>query len=71
MARLKFWDLFQPNPDGTLQAIRRLKIGGFTIEPGQKIKHGVLFSGFDIFQYTGRDLEVEEVEGVEVITGVY
>lgn len=71
MARLKFWELFQVNPDGTLQPIRRVSVGGFTLEPGQKIQRGITFSGFDLFEYTGRDLEVEDKDGLEVVTGVY
>ena len=71
MARIEFWKLFQVNPDGSLQVIRRLSMGGFTLEPGQRIERGVTFSGFDIFQYTGRDLEVNEQNGVDVVTGVY
>jgi len=71
MSRISFWKIFQINPDGTLQPIVRVSIGGFILEPGQKIQKGVAFSGFDLFQYTGRDLEVNKQGDVEVLTGVY
>lgn len=71
MSRKPFREIFQVNPDGTLQVIRRVRIGGFTLEVGQKIQRGITFSGFDIFEHTGKDLEVEEQDGTEVVTGVY
>ncbi|HEX3568380.1 MAG TPA: hypothetical protein VHT70_01755 [Candidatus Saccharimonadales bacterium] len=71
MSRISFWKIFQVNPDGTIQPIVRVSLGGFILEPGQKIQQGVTFSGFDLFQYTGRDLEVQKKDGTEVITGVY
>ncbi len=71
MARVKFWDLFQVNPDGSLEPKKQISIGGVTLQPGVKFTRGVSFSGFDLFQYYGADLEVEKKDGVSVITGIY
>ena len=69
--RMRFWDLFRANPDGSLQPTRVVKIGGVQMDPGVKFTRGVAFSGFDLFQYYGRDLEVEIQDGVAVITGIF
>ncbi|MDB5161464.1 MAG: hypothetical protein JWO96_844 [Candidatus Saccharibacteria bacterium] len=73
MARIKFWDLFQLNPDGSIRPKKPIKIAGVVLSPETSYSKGVLFSGFDLFQYYGRDLEVEEQPGgaPSVITGIY
>lgn len=71
MARVKFWELFQINPDGTLSPKVKIKIAGVQLDPGVKFTRGVAFSGIDLFQYYGVDLEVNQVEDVHEITGIY
>ncbi|MGC1177039.1 MAG: hypothetical protein WA843_03115 [Candidatus Saccharimonadales bacterium] len=73
MTRVKFWDLFQPNPDGSIQPKKPIKIAGVVLSPSVSFNKGVLFSGVDLFQYYGRDLEVDEQpdNNPGVITGVY
>jgi hypothetical protein len=39
--------------------------------PGVRFTGGVSFSGVDIAQYAGRDLEVEIANGVVVIRAIY
>jgi hypothetical protein len=73
MSRVGFWDLFRPNPDGSISPVRPIKIAGVVLEPDTKYHRGVLFSGWDLFQYYGRDLELEDQAGNNppVVTGVY
>lgn len=73
MARVTFWDLFQLNPDGSIQPKKKIKISGISIDAGVKLTRGVAFSGYDLFQYYGRDLEVEErpAENLTEITGIF
>jgi hypothetical protein len=73
MARVGFWDLFTLNPDGSIQPNRPVKISGVVLDPSTKYQKGTLFSGWDLFQYLGRDLELEDQPNNEppIVTGVY
>lgn len=71
--RVSFWDLFQPNPDGSISPKQSVKIAGVVLNPTTQYKRGILFSGWDLFQYYGRDLGVEDQPNGEppVVTKVY
>jgi len=73
MSRVKFWDLFQLNPDGSIRPIKSVKVAGVVLNPDTNYSKGVLFSGFDLFQFYGRDLELTEQpnNNPPVVTGVY
>ena len=72
-SKRKFWDLFQLNPDGSITPKEKIKVAGVVLDPNTNYSKGILFSGFDLFQYYGRDLEVEEAseDNPAVLTGVY
>ncbi|HEU4913882.1 MAG TPA: hypothetical protein VFT16_00540 [Candidatus Saccharimonadales bacterium] len=73
MSRVGFWDLFILNPDGSITPRKHIKIAGVILEPTEHYSKGILFSGWDLFQYLGRDLELEEQPNNRppVVTGVY
>jgi len=60
--RLSFDQVFQDNGNGSYTPISIVKIGEATMSPGVTFSSGVSFSGVNIAEYAGRDLEVEEHE---------
>ena len=58
--RVNFSQIFQLNSDGSIEPIRRIRIGGVEFGPGVRFTRGVSFSGIDLSQYIGRDFEVQE-----------
>ena len=72
MSRVGFWDIFEPMPDGSVRPRRAIKIAGVLLNPGTTYAKGILFSGFDLFQYYGRDLEIDETpDQPPTLTGIY
>ena len=71
MPRVTFNSLFKRNPDGSLEPTQTIRIGGVTMSPGVKFTKGVSFSGVDLAQYEGHDLEITMDNGTPVITGIY
>lgn len=72
MTRVGFWDLFEPMPDGAIKPKKKIKIAGVVLDPDNTYSRGILFSGFDFFQFYGRDLEIHESQNEPpVITGAY
>ncbi|MDD5432500.1 MAG: hypothetical protein PHO70_05895 [Candidatus Omnitrophica bacterium] len=71
MSRITFWELFQSHPDGSIEPLHPIKIGGVQFGPGVRFSKGVSFGGIDLIQYIGRDFEVETENGVYVLKGVY
>lgn len=71
LQRLKFFDIFQQNPDGSLTPKRVIQVGGITFGPGVAFGRGVSFGGVDFFQYQNNDVAVEEQGGVLIIKGFY
>lgn len=69
--RMKFWQIFKVYPDGSLEPIRRIKIGGVEFGQGVRFTRGVSFSGIDLTLYMGRDFEIEEQNDVLVLKGIY
>ncbi len=69
--RINFWQIFKAYPDGSIEPIRRVRIGGVEFGPGVKFTKGVSFSGIDLSLYVGRDFETDEINGVLIIKGIY
>jgi len=70
--RVSFDEVFQTSPDGAITPKATVTIGGVTMGPGVTFTRGVVFSGVDIANYEGHDLEVEkQADGAVVINGVY
>lgn len=69
--RLNFYQIFHVNSDGSIEPLRMLRIGSVQIAPGVRFGKGVSLSGIDLTQYIGRDFQVEEKDGILIITGIY
>lgn len=66
-----FWEIFKVHPDGSIEPIRIVRIGGVQFGPGVRFGRGVAFSGIDLALYIGRDLQVEEQDGIIILKGIY
>lgn len=69
--RKAFYDIFFYHPDGSLEPIHQIQIGGVQFGPGVRFGKGVAFSGIDLSNYLGKDFEVEIEGGVWKLIGVY
>lgn len=69
--RINFWKIFQVHPDGSIEPIRRIRIGGVEFGQGVRFRRGVSFSGIDLALHVGRDFDAEEENGVLVLKGIY
>jgi hypothetical protein len=69
--RLNFYQIFRTNPDGSIEPIRFVRIGGVQFGPGVRFGRGVSFGGIDLSQFVGRDFQVEEQNGILIIVGIY
>lgn len=69
--RYRFFDVFQETPSGGLTPRRRIRIGGVEFGPGVIFTKGVKFSGVDIFNFYGQDIDAEEENNVIVIKGYF
>lgn len=68
--RINFSQLFNIN-NGAISPKVPIQIGGVTMGNGVSFGGGVRFSGVDLFQHIGKDFEVEEVNGVYILKGIY
>ena len=69
--RYKFDEIFQKNEDGSLTPKRTIHISGVTLGYGLRFNKGVAFGGIDFFNFEGKDVEAEDVNGILNITGFY
>ena len=69
--RINFWQIFKTHPDGSIEPIRRVRIGGAEFGIGFRFAKGVTFSGIDLTQYIGRDFETDEQDGVLILRAIY
>ena len=66
--RVSFGEVFTTNPDGSFSPKGAVRIGAVTMRPGLSFRKGVVFSGVDIAEYVGHDLDVSrEPDGTVVI----
>lgn len=69
--KVNFYTLFKLHPDGGIEPIRNIRIGGIQFGPGVRFGSGVSFGGVDLSKYVGHDFSVEETNGTIVIVGIY
>lgn len=69
--RYKFNQVFREEEDGRLTPMHHVQIGGVSIGPGITFGSGVEFSGVNIHDFKGYDLEVEEKDNKLVVRGFY
>lgn len=66
-----FKDLFKKTVDGRLMPIRPIRLGNNILGPGIIFAKGHPFSGVDIFDFLGMDIEAEERDDILTIKGYY
>jgi hypothetical protein len=70
--RVAFSEIFNDNGDGSYTPKGAIRVGAVTMGSGVAFRSGVQFSGVDIAQYVGKDLEiVTHPGGIVEITGFY
>jgi len=70
--RKKFFEVFKKNEDGSLTPNETIKIGSVMLGAGSvKFSKGISFAGVNIFEYYGKDMEVEYKNDILVIKGFY
>ena len=69
--RIKFWEIFQENPNGSISPRTIIRIGGVTLSPGVSFVKGVTFGGVDFFNYYGMDFEIDKNGTITIIKGIY
>lgn len=68
---VNFYSIFKVNPDGSIEPIRPVRIGGVQLGPGVRFGGGVSFGGIDLSQQVGKNFLVEEIDGILVIVGIF
>lgn len=68
---INFFSLFKTNPDGSIEPLSIVSIGGVQFGPGVSFSKGVSFSGIDLTQHIGKDFLVDIVDGVSIIKGIF
>jgi hypothetical protein len=69
--RVRFSEIFRQNPDGSLEPLKRIRLGQVELGPGVRFTPGVKFGGIDIFQYFGHDFEASVDGDVLNLTEIY
>jgi hypothetical protein len=69
--RMSFNSIFRTHPDGSIEPLRPVRIGGVQMGQGVRFGRGVSFGGVDLYQYIGHDFSVQEQGGVLIIVGIY
>ncbi len=67
---VNFWEIFKQNPDGGIQPVKVVKIGGVQIGPGVVLGPGVSFGGVNLTQFAGKRLRIQETGGVTSILSI-
>jgi hypothetical protein len=69
--RINFYQIFRVNTDGSIEPLRMVRIGGVQFGPGVRFGGGVSFGGINLSQYIGRDFQVEDKDGILIVTGIF
>ena len=69
--RVKFTEIFNIHPDGSLEPKVIVEVGGVRLGPGVRFSKGVSFAGIDFTLFVGRDLQITRYSGYVKILGVY
>lgn len=68
---INFYQIFKINPDGSIEPLRVVRIGGVQIAPGVRFGRGVSFGGIDLSNYIGRNFSAREENNVLILTGIF
>jgi len=69
--RYSFWQVFKA-VNGNLTPLMPVRIGGVLLKPGIVFGRGLSFSGFDIFNVYGVDIDAEMgLDGILIIWGFF
>jgi len=68
--RIPSSEVFKENPNGSLTVKRPIKIGGVQLNK-VTFAGGVKIAGISLIELKGKDLQVDEIDGVFVIKGYY
>jgi hypothetical protein len=72
MALYTFYQIFTVINQDTLELLHTTKIGGATLQKGDRITRGEIVGGLDFFRYIGNEMNVEvETDGTHVVKSVY
>jgi hypothetical protein len=71
MARFSFSSIFTEHPDGSIEPIQTIKVGGIEISPGTILRPGVIIGGVDFTQFKGQDFEIETQGSILILKGIY
>lgn len=69
--RYQFNQIFRENPDGSLSAVRQLRVGGVTFGPGISIGQNAVLGGINFYQYKDHEFETEDENGILIIKAIY
>ncbi len=69
--RINFYQIFRVSPDGSIEPLRIIRIGGVQMGPGVRFGRGVSFGGVDFSNYIGRDFSAREENGILILTGIF
>lgn len=70
--KVPFNTVFQDNGNGSYTPKGTIRVGGVTMGTGVTFTKGVSFSGFNIAQYAGHELEIKKhQDGLIEIIGVH
>ena len=69
--RINFYQIFKINPDGSIEPLRSIRIGGVQMGPGVRFGRGVSFGGIDLSNFIGHDFSAREENGILVLTGIF
>ena len=71
MQRYPFLDVFQENPDGTLNTRRPINVSGVGFGSDVKIGPGVAIGGIDFHKFKYRPIAAEDRNGTLIIRGFF
>ncbi|MBC6426087.1 MAG: hypothetical protein GDA51_06395 [Ekhidna sp.] len=69
--KIKFSDIFQMSPDGSLTPKETISVNGITFGPGISFGRDVSLGGVDFFQYQSHDIAVEKDNNILKIKGFF
>lgn len=71
MPRVPFSSIFRREPNGSIEPVQQVRIGGVLLSPGVILAPGQIIAGLDLSQYSDREFQIDVKDGVLTITGIY
>ena len=71
MPRVPFTTIFRKNPDGSIEPVQQVRIGGVLLTPGVILRKGQIIAGLDLTQYESNEFQIDIKDNVMVINGIY